>query len=64
MGAAVYQWCDFKSCRWRIRSWSAQKSNSNTVGLNFQYIYIRTTKQATVYMNTRDLHPLHDIFTK
>ena len=33
---AVYQWCESKSRRGRIKKLSDQISNSNTVGLNFQ----------------------------
>jgi hypothetical protein len=33
---AMYQWCEFKSCQGSTEPLSAQKSNSNTVGLNFQ----------------------------
>ena len=36
MGAAVYQWCEFKSSRGKNQRLSAERSNSNTVGFNFQ----------------------------
>jgi hypothetical protein len=40
-GAAVYQWCGFKSRRGKNKKLTALKSNSNTVWFNFQtYIYI------------------------
>ena len=40
IGAAVYQWCEFKSHRGKNKNLTAQKSNSNTVWFNFQrYIY-------------------------
>jgi hypothetical protein len=40
-GAAVYQWCGFKSCRGKKKKLTGLKSNSNTVWFNFQtYIYI------------------------
>jgi hypothetical protein len=32
----MYQWCEFKSRRGKNTSVTAQKSNSNTVWLNFQ----------------------------
>jgi hypothetical protein len=35
-GAAVYQWCGFKSRRWKNKNFTALKSNSNTVWFNFQ----------------------------
>jgi hypothetical protein len=34
--AAVYQWCEFKSRRGKNKNLTAQKSNSNTVGLIFR----------------------------
>ena len=41
-GAAVYQWCGFKSRRGKNKNLTALKSNSNTVWFNFQtYIYIK-----------------------
>jgi hypothetical protein len=40
-GAAVYQWCEFKSRRGKNKNLTAQRSNSNIVWFNFQtYIYI------------------------
>jgi hypothetical protein len=40
-GAAVYQWCGFKSRRGKNENVTALKSNSNTVWFNFQtYIYM------------------------
>jgi hypothetical protein len=37
----VYQRCEFESCRGRTKKLSDQKSNSNTVGFDFQmYIYM------------------------
>jgi hypothetical protein len=42
IGAAVYQWCEFKSCRGKNKNLTVQRSNSNTVWFNFQtciYIY-------------------------
>ena len=33
-GAAVYQWCEFKSRRGKNTNLTAQKSNSNTVWFN------------------------------
>ena len=39
--SAVYQWCGFKSRRWKNKNLTGLKSNSNTVWFNFQtYIYI------------------------
>ena len=41
--AAVYQWCEFKSRRGKNKNVSAQRSNADTVGFNFQtcvYIYV------------------------
>ena len=35
-GAAVYQWCGFKSRRGKKKHLTALKSNSNTVWFNFQ----------------------------
>jgi hypothetical protein len=41
IGAAVYQWYEFKSRRGKNKNCTAQQSNSNTVWFNFQaYIYI------------------------
>jgi hypothetical protein len=41
ISAAVYQWYEFKSCRGKNTNLSAQTSNFNTVGFNFQtYINI------------------------
>ena len=43
-GAAVYQWCEFKSRRGKNKNLTAQRSNSNIVWFNFQtYIYIYYT---------------------
>ena len=40
IGAAVYQWCGFKSLRGKNKNLTALISNSNTVWFNFQtYIY-------------------------
>jgi hypothetical protein len=36
IGAAVYQWCEFKSRRGKNKNMTAQRSNSNTVWFNFQ----------------------------
>ena len=36
LGAAVYQWCGFKSRRGKNKNLTALKSNSNTVWFNFQ----------------------------
>ena len=36
IGAAVYQWCEFKSRRGKNKNLTAQKSNINTVWFNFQ----------------------------
>ena len=36
IGAAVYQWCEFKSRRGKNKNLTALKSNSNTVWFNFQ----------------------------
>jgi hypothetical protein len=36
IGAAVHQWCEFKSCQGKNKNLTAQKSNSNTVWFNFQ----------------------------
>ena len=37
----MYQWCEFKSRRWKNKHLTALQSNSNTVCYNFQtYIYI------------------------
>jgi predicted GIY-YIG superfamily endonuclease len=42
IGAAVYQWYEFKSRRGKNKKLTAQKSNSNIVWFNFQtYIYVR-----------------------
>ena len=50
MGAAVYQWCEFKSRRGKNKHLTALKSNSNTVWFNFQtYIYIY------IYMYSSDI---------
>jgi hypothetical protein len=38
-GAAVYQWCEFKKNRGKNKNLTAQKSNSNTVGLIFRRIF-------------------------
>ena len=41
LGAAVYQWCEFKSCRGENKICQFKRSHSNTVGFNFnKYIYI------------------------
>jgi len=40
-GAAVYQWCEFKSRRGKNNNLTALQSNSNTVWFNFPtYIII------------------------
>ena len=53
-GAAVYQWCGFKSRRGKNKHLTALKSNSNTVWFNFQtYIYIRL--KSSQRMNLRDV---------
>ena len=36
IGAAVYQWCEFKSRRGKNTNLTAQRPNSNTVWFNFQ----------------------------
>jgi hypothetical protein len=47
-GAAVYQWCGFKSRRGKNKNLTALKSNSNTVWFNFQtYIYIYLVRLST-----------------
>ena len=40
-GAAVYQWCGFKSRRGKKKNLTALKSNSNTVWFNFQTYIIK-----------------------
>jgi hypothetical protein len=35
-GAAVYQWCEFKTRRGKNKNLTGLKSNSNTVWFNFQ----------------------------
>jgi hypothetical protein len=51
-GAAVYQWCGFKSRRGKNKNLTALKSNSNTVWFNFQtYIYILDRKHANISIN-------------
>ena len=60
IGAAVYQWCEFKSRRGKNKNLTALKSNSNTVWFNFQtYIYIlflgtgiQKTNQTAINNNT------------
>jgi hypothetical protein len=46
-GAAVWQWCGFKSRRGKNKNLTALKSNSNTVWFNFQtYIYIYISRRS------------------
>ena len=45
VGAAVYQWCGFKSRRGKNKNLTALKSNSNTVWFNFQ------TYKGNIYIN-------------
>ena len=43
----IYQWCELKSCREKNKYVSAQRSNNNTIWLNYQiyiYIYVKIFK--------------------
>jgi hypothetical protein len=52
-GAAVYQWCGFKSRRGKNKNLTALKSNSNTVWFNFQtYIYILSIYKCMYHLHT------------
>ena len=50
-GAAVYQWCGFKSRRGKNKNLTALKSNSNIVWFNFQ-TYIPETTANTIRAST------------
>ena len=51
-GAAVYQWCEFKSRRGKNKLLTALKSNANTVWLNFQtYIYVWKLNQTVLELD-------------
>jgi hypothetical protein len=49
-GAAVHQWCGFKSRRGKNKNLTALKSNSNTVWFNFQTYIIYICIYTCIYI--------------
>ena len=50
-GAAVHQWCGFKSRRGKNKNLTALKSNSNTVWFNFQTYIIFSMNLVSILSN-------------
>jgi hypothetical protein len=64
IGAAVYQWCEFKSRRGKNKNWTAQRSNSNTVWFNFQtYIIFSINLVSHVTLRSNGTGTLDGIWT-